>query len=93
MAPEMELEPTHCEDCGDELNEHARAGRCSCCNARARAKYYAGVYAAAARPGLVVDEGITATFARFLPAALARKGLLLERDALQWVVRRAPVSS
>lgn len=85
-----EIEPTHCSDCGDALNEHARAGRCSNCNARARAKYYAGVFAATARPGLVVDERLTASYAQHVPAALARRGLLLERDALQWVVRRAP---
>ena len=58
--------------------------------ALARARFYAGVYADAARPGLVVDEKITAPFSEHLPAALARRGLLLERDALRWIVRRAP---
>lgn len=83
-----EIDPTRCQDCGDELNEHARAGRCASCVARSRGRYYAGVFAAMAHPGMVVDEGLTAAFSQHVPAALARRGLRLERDALRWVVRR-----
>ena len=63
-------------------------GRCAPCDDRARGRYRATAYAAAARAGEVVDEDETDDFARYLPAALARRGLRLERDALRWVVRR-----
>jgi hypothetical protein len=85
-APEPD--PTNCYVCEAALGEDARAGRCPTCNARARGMYYAGVFAASARNGMVVNEGITETFAQYLPAALARRGFHLEREALAWVVRR-----
>lgn len=92
LVEHEELPAVRCGDCGDLLNEHARADRCAPCNARARGKYYAGVFASAARVGMEVDDGITASFCQHLPAALARKGLLLEREGLRWVVKRGPRS-
>jgi hypothetical protein len=80
--------PTACEDCGDDLDDRARAGLCPSCVVRRRARYCAGYYAATARSGQVVDEGSVEGFRHLLPAALARRGLRLEREALNWVVRR-----
>lgn len=80
---------TACEDCGAKLGADARAGRCPTCAVRARARYRAGAYASEARPGLVVHEGLVEPFAWFLPAALARRGLALERRGVEWIVRSA----
>lgn len=81
-------EPTSCEDCGEGLDDRARAGLCPTCVDRRRARYCAGYYAATARNGQVVDEDAVAGFRHLLPAALARRGLRLERESLAWVVRR-----
>jgi hypothetical protein len=84
-----EVPPPCCEDCGDALRETERAGLCSSCVPRRRARYQAGYYAAMARNGQVVDEEAVESFRHLLPAALARKGLRLEREVLAWVVRVA----
>jgi len=80
--------PTACEDCGDALDGQARAGLCPSCVDRRRARYCAGYYAATSRNGRIVDEDAVEPFRHLLPAALARRGLRLEREALNWVVRR-----